>query len=116
MGVKPVSTLCLVDPSRLEAWDGILSHTRAMLEAGRAGDWDRVVALEAIRRDEIARFFAGGIADYEVVHVRQGIQEILESDRKLLDISQREKTQCSAQIVQLRRRAAVQRTYGAAAG
>jgi hypothetical protein len=111
-----MSMLTLVDKTRLQDWDDILAHTREMLEAGTAGEWDRVVAVEAVRRDQIARFFAGGIADYEAAHVRQGIQEILESDRQLLALSQRQKDQRSVEIVQLRRRAAVQRTYGVAAG
>ncbi|MGA7979727.1 MAG: flagellar protein FliT [Chromatiaceae bacterium] len=110
-----MSALSLVDPTRLQDWDDILSRTREMLDAANAGDWDRVVVLEAERRNEISRFFSAGIAAYETVHVRRGIQEILESDRELLSMSQRQKRQRSADIVQLRRRASVQKAYEATA-
>jgi hypothetical protein len=103
MGVNEMSVLSLVDMGRLQDWESILSHTREMREAAVAGDWDQVVLLEAERRAEIARFFKAGIADYERVHVRQGIEEILESDRELLALSQQQKSRRSADILQLRR-------------
>jgi len=103
MGANAMSVLSLVDMGRLQDWERILSHTREMRKAAVAEDWERVVLLEAERREEIARFFRAGVADYERVHVRQGIQEILESDRQLLAMSQQQKSQRSADILQLRR-------------
>jgi len=110
-----MSALSLVDMARLQDWERILSQTREMREAAEAGDWDRVVLLEAERREEIARFFKAGVADYERVHVRQGIQQILESDRELLALSQRQKARRSADILQLRRGASGRSAYQATA-
>jgi hypothetical protein len=115
MGINEMNMLSLVDMGRLQDWERILSHTREMREAATAADWDRVVVLEAERREEIARFFKAGIADYERVHVRQGIQEILESDRKLLELSQERRDERSAQILQLRRGARGRTAYRATA-
>jgi hypothetical protein len=46
--------------------------------------------------------------------VRRGIEEILASDRELLAMSQRQKERRSADILQLRQRAVVEKAYGAA--
>jgi hypothetical protein len=115
MGVNEMSALSLVDMGRLQEWERILSHTREMREAAGSGDWDRVVLLEAERREEIACFFKAGVADYERVHVRQGIQQILESDRELLALSQQQKARRSADILQLRRGATGRNAYQATA-
>jgi hypothetical protein len=115
MEAEKVTALSLVDPSRLRDWDSILLRTREMLEAANAGDWDRVVDLEALRREEIAHFFAAGVAAYETARVRQGIQEILDSDRELLTMSQRQKGKRFAEVLHMRRYVAVQKAYEATA-
>lgn len=111
MGYLDVQALKLVDTARAGEWEEILANTRGMLAAATADDWDRVVALEAERRARIKGFFAAAVAPYESAWVRDGIQEILESDRKLLAMSQDRKQDRSRRVVELRRGSAANDAY-----
>jgi len=111
-----VSALSLVDDSRPREWDGILADTRNLLAAARAGDWDRATRLERERRARIESFFATAPAPHEVAWVRSGIEEILASDARLLKLCQEGKEKVSAEIVELRQKAAANRAYAKTAG
>lgn len=106
-----MTLLSLVDKSRPVEWEGILADTRAMLEAAGSGDWDMAVRLERERRTRIARFFAERPAPHESGWVRRGIEEILESDARLLALSQETKAEAFGEIADLRRKAAANRVY-----
>jgi hypothetical protein len=106
-----VPQLSLVDKARPAEWDGILADTRAMLEAASSGDWDSAVRLERERQTRIARFFAARPAPHESAWVRRGIEEILESDARLLALCQAGKAEASSGILGLRRKAAANRVY-----
>lgn len=108
-----MSHLSLVDSARPGEWDGILADTRDMLAAATAGDWDRTVRLERTRHARISRFFSAPPAAHEAPWVRRGIEEILASDAHLLALCQTSRAGASAEIVDLRRKAAANRAYGA---
>ena len=109
------SALSLVKPERINDWRVIVQHTRDMLHAANAGDWDRVTTLESQRREDIARFFAIAVAPYEAQQVRDGIREILESDAKLLALTRGQCAQTTGNIVQMRQRANAHKAYEATA-
>jgi hypothetical protein len=106
-----VTALSLVNNLRPGEWDGILAHTRDMLEAARAGDWDLVVPMERERHARIERFFSHAPAPHEAAWVRSGIIEILESDERLLVLCQKHKDDAAAGIVDLHHKAAANRAY-----
>jgi hypothetical protein len=103
--------LSLVNNVRPGEWDGILAHTRDMLNAANTGDWDRVIPLERERQARIERFFSSAPAPHEADWVRSGIVEILESDKRLLALCQTRKEEASTGIVDLHRKAAANRAY-----
>lgn len=106
-----MTLLTLVDKARPVEWDGILADTRAMLEAASSGDWGSAVRLERERNARIAQFFAARPAPHEAAWVRRGIEEILESDARLLAICQVGKAEASDGIHELHRSAAANRVY-----
>lgn len=106
-----VAAFSVVNNARRSEWDDILAWTREMLSAATAGDWDRTTRLEQERRARILRFFETAPADYEAPWVRSGIQEILQSDDRLLELCQSEKAQASAEIIDLRHGAAARQAY-----
>jgi hypothetical protein len=103
------------DIARLSDWEVLLSITRQMLAMASAGDWDCVLPLEEERRARIARFFATTVSPQEADSVREGILEILESDKRLLELSQQQRGKRSADVLQFRQKAAAQRAYAATA-
>jgi hypothetical protein len=109
--VADVTVLSLVNNLRPGEWDGILAHTRDMLKAARAGDWDRVIPLERERHARIAQFFSSAPAPHEAAWVRSGIIEILESDEHLLMLCQTRRDDASSGIVDLHRKAAANQAY-----
>jgi hypothetical protein len=110
-----MTLLSLVDNARSSEWEGILTDTRAMLDAATSGDWDSAMRLERERHARILRFFAVAPAPYESTWVRRGIQEILDSDARLLSLCQAGKAEAFGEIVDLRRKAAANRIYQRAA-
>lgn len=92
------------------AWNRLLSLSHKMLDAAHAGEWDRVVHLEADRRQRIERFFSVGIAPDETLFVRDGIIDILEADRELLRLSQGYDSKRLANVIQFRPRASAKRS------
>jgi hypothetical protein len=113
--VADVTQLSLVDKTRPGEWNGILADTRAMLDAARSGDWDSAVLLERERQARLAHFFAARPAPHESAWVRRGIEEILESDARLLALCQAGKAEASGGILELHRKAAANRAYERAA-
>ena len=107
------TALSLVDPRRTGEWGLILTHTREMLEAARCGDWERVTALETVRREGISRFFATAVARYEAQAVKRGIEEILATDRRVLALTRNQHALARGNIVQFRRRANAHSAYEA---
>jgi hypothetical protein len=95
---------CFSETERVLSWDTLLRLTREMLDAGRTGDWNRVLYLEANRRERIERFFSVGIAPDETELVRDGIIEILESDLELLRLSQGYERKRPTNVIQFSRR------------
>jgi len=106
-----MTRLAVVDPSRPREWDDILEGTRELLAAAKAGDWDRATRLEGERRTRIERFFAAAPAPHEAAWVRSGIEEILASDARLLELCRQGKAQAGAEVVDLRHKAAANRAY-----
>lgn len=106
-----MTVLSLVNNIRPGEWDGILAHTRDMLKAANAGDWDLVIPLERERHARIERFFSSAPAPHEAAWVRSGIIEILASDERLLALCQTHKHNAAAGIVDLHRKATANRAY-----
>ena len=106
-----MTVLSLVNNARPGEWHGILAHTRDMLEAAKTGDWDLVIPLERERHARIERFFSSAPAPHEADWVRSGIAEILESDERVLALCHAGKSEASAGLVDLRRKAAANRAY-----
>lgn len=103
--------LSLVDTNRAPEWGLILSHTREMLKAAEAADWEVVIRLERERGARLAQFFAAPPADHERTWVRSGIEEILDSDERVVALCQAGKATVSSKIVALRRQADADRAY-----
>jgi hypothetical protein len=106
-----MTMLSLVNTVRPGEWDGILAHTRDMLEAAKTGDWERVIPLERERHARIARFFSRAPAPHETDWVRSGILEILESDEHLLVLCQAHKDDAATGMMELHRKTAANRAY-----
>lgn len=106
-----MTVLSLVNNVRPGEWDGILAHTRNMLKAATAGDWDLVIPLERERHARIERFFSSTPAPHEAPWVRSGIIEILESDERLLVLCQTRKDDAVSGIADLHRKAVANRAY-----
>lgn len=106
-----MSALALVDDARSREWEEILADTRTLLAAATAGDWDRATRLERERYARIRRFFATAPAPHEAAWVRRGIEEILDSDAHLLKLCQEGRGQASAEVIDLRQKAAANRAY-----
>jgi len=68
-------------------WGTALSLTREMLDAARAGEWNRVLRLEPERRRLIERFLSAGVSPEEAELVRDGIIDILNCDQELMRLS-----------------------------
>ena len=103
------------DTSRASDWESLLLLTRDMLVTAKTGDWDSVLSFEEKRRAHIERFFATPVSAQEADAVRQGILEILDSDKRLLRLSQQQRRKRSAAVLQFRQKAAAQQAYAATA-
>ena len=70
----------------MSMWNHVLSLTEDMLTAAHAGDFDRVSALDAERRDEIDRPIvtdaAGALVLAKIVECDRALVTIVESARR----------------------------------
>lgn len=108
--------LRVVDPQRPDRWEEIVGLSRQMLEAARAGRWERVTEVARLRRSRVEAFFEEPVADHEAEWVSNGIRGVLELDRELLTLVQAGREQSSAAIVRFDRGRRARTAYGHCAG
>lgn len=74
--------------SRKEHFAHILGMSEAMLELARSEEWEQLAQLESLRRHHYEYFFDTTPGDEEAVWIKQGIERLLEIDKKLIEVSE----------------------------
>lgn len=82
-------------------WTGIRWVSRRLLESVRDKDWQSAAELQAQRDRMVRNFFQSPVSGLEAEFVRQGILEILESDKECMDLIGEEKRTAGAKIYNL---------------
>jgi len=77
--------------SRKEQFSFILNLTESMLLAANKEDWERLSAMEPQRRQHVEQFFSSPANPDEASWIRQGIKRILDVDKQIIQISEKNK-------------------------
>jgi hypothetical protein len=92
----------------------LLAQSEAMLAAAAAGDWERVTALEAERRQTLDSLFDGATPRCDRARLTGCLQRVLELDRKLNESARCAQREIGEELERLRTgRRAVQAYQGA---
>lgn len=71
-----------------QQWNQILDLTQQMHDLAVEHEWQKVVEMESARGVQLAAFFENKVSVEDTAEIAKGIQQILESDRKLTESSQ----------------------------
>ena len=102
--------------SELHDLETALRLTEAMLEAGRAQDWDRLVELEAVRRGHIASAFAGSVSGRDAPAFADLARRILALDREVVRLGEEGRMSLAQAISRLQTGDRARKAYAAGSG
>ena len=100
-----------VPEPRQTALDGALRLTAAMTEAAEAGDWDRLVELEAERRPLIEGAFEQ-VAPEDAAALGQAILDLMEADRHIMALARAGRTALASRLEDFSRGRRGRAAYG----
>ncbi|NOZ52443.1 MAG: flagellar protein FliT [Gammaproteobacteria bacterium] len=77
----------MISQVRDQQWRSILNLTEKMLDASNEEEWDALVSFEAQRGKLLSVFFAKAVSLSEAQAIRNGIAEIMTTDKKICGLS-----------------------------
>ena len=77
--------------SRKDHFAYILNITKAMLDAAKTEDWQKLTEMEPLRKQYLDEFFVSPVTAEESPWVKLGIERIMEIDKQLIAISEQAK-------------------------
>lgn len=95
---------------------GIVAMTRTMLAKAQAGEWAQVMRMELERQERVQAFFAIEVPEEENERVAQAIREILEMDRRMIDLGHQGQDALSRKINDLQAGRRAKQAYSACGG
>ena len=86
------------EPDRTRQLAEILDLSLAMLDQARAGDWERLLELEARRRDRVAECFREPAAVEEAAAVADALRRILVVNQEITELGEAHRNTLGANL------------------
>ena len=81
-----------------EEWATIMTVTYSMQEYARQGEWDMVIEMEKSRQEKLALFFDRSVRQHERPGIAEGIHELLNIDKEIMELSKANMNELSRQM------------------
>lgn len=92
-------------------WQQIVAMSQQILASAQAADWGMVSSLEPQRRQLMEAFFAHQVGATEAAQVADGIRQVLDIDRDVMNLCQQAKDGLESQKTQLTQRRRADAAY-----
>ena len=97
-----------------EPFDAFVQTTRDMLALAQQGEWETVTRLQAERQQRLEAYFQTPVPPALADEVAAGIREMLELDRRVMDLGRQGMDELARKMGGLRIGRRAQRAYGGA--
>lgn len=102
------------DAPERESFDAFVQTTREMLALAQQGEWETVTRLQAERQQRLEAYFEIPVPPPLADEVAAGIREMLELDRRVMDLGRQGMDELTRKMGDLRVGRRAQQAYGGA--
>lgn len=93
------------------SWRDIRGMSRRLLDHAQNNDWKSALEIQARRDGLIRGFFSSPVLASEVDSVREGILEVLELDKEVMELTRQERCGTGAKIYRIQFGRKAQKVY-----
>ncbi len=86
---------------RQHQWQNILQMTEQLQQLSASENWSAMIKLESCRKQKLDSFFATPVSETEAAAVAMGIQQILESDQRLVQAGRKQQKEATCAVQKL---------------
>lgn len=96
-----------------ESFEDFVAMSRAMLNRAQRGEWEEVMRMQGERQERLEAYFAALVPAQLADQVAAGIREILDLDRRIMELGRRGMDALAGEMNGLRAGRQAQKAYGA---